>query len=364
MEINPWSILRGSARRAYIGCRTTLARNAKGKAIEVYDWLPDGTWQHIHSASAGENPSYLAIDPNSQFLHAVHGDGCTVSSFAMEADGSLQLLGIQPTLGINPVHLCFSPCGNWMLIANYASGSVVSLPVNNNGSLGQVAFRLQLPDTPGPHRTQQCGAHPHQVVFDPTGKWLLVPDKGGDAIHSVVLDTSTGSLQLHSSLAAPTGSGPRHLTFDTSGKNAWAVLELSSQVMAMQFDSETGRFRPVQRISSVPTSFTGDNTGAGILISPHGDELCVSNRGHGSVCIYAIDPDTAVLSCSRWISTGGCTPRFICSDNEHSKPWMMLIANEDVHNIVYITVDEATAQCYELAKTGSPVCVVIAHQSL
>lgn len=43
---------------AYIGCRTTKERNARGKGIRVYE-ITDGTWQLKQIAEGQVNPSYL-----------------------------------------------------------------------------------------------------------------------------------------------------------------------------------------------------------------------------------------------------------------------------------------------------------------
>lgn len=56
---------------AYIGCRTTKHRNARGKGISVYDITPEG-WHLLGITPILENPSYLAFDKNKYFLYTVH----------------------------------------------------------------------------------------------------------------------------------------------------------------------------------------------------------------------------------------------------------------------------------------------------
>ena len=73
---------------AYIGCRTTKHRNARGKGISVYDITPEG-WHLLGITPILENPSYLAFDKNKYFLYTVHGDYEEVSAFKVEVDGSL-----------------------------------------------------------------------------------------------------------------------------------------------------------------------------------------------------------------------------------------------------------------------------------
>ena len=58
---------------AYVGARTTRARNARGDGLNVYRIGPDGDWSHLQLLEM-ENPSFLAFDRSGQFLYTVHGD--------------------------------------------------------------------------------------------------------------------------------------------------------------------------------------------------------------------------------------------------------------------------------------------------
>ena len=343
--------------QAFVGCRTTALRRARGRGLEVFDVSSAGKWTHRWTLPAGDNPSYLLIDEARSALHCVHGDGSQVSSFKIDADGRLFGLGTQATGGTNPVHLALSASRRWVLVANYATGSVVSFPVQENGSLGPMAHLLDLPDKAGPNKTQQHGAHPHQIVLDPSGRWFLVPDKGADAVHTLELDEETGSLRLVATLNAAPGSGPRHLVFRSDGAMAWVVLELSSQVLTTRFDAGTGRLEPLQHTTTVPDSFIGENTGAGIALSRDERHLFVSNRGHGSVVRYAIATVGGALSSPVWTTAQGAMPRFIAYLPGTDA---LCVANEDADSIVSVS---PSSQVEQLTSTGSPVCVVFTHPS-
>jgi 6-phosphogluconolactonase len=340
------------ATTAYVGCRTTALRHARGRGIEVFGVGADGRWVHRKTMPAGDNPSFLVVDAQRRAVHCVHGDGDTVSSYQIDANGLLQANGVRHTEGVNPVHLAVSPGRRWLVVANYATGSVVTLPMEDDGSLGPLRHALTLPDTPGPHRAQQRGAHPHQVEFDPSGQWLLVPDKGGDAIHTLRLDEASGTLALVHTLKVAPMSGPRHLAFRGDGLVAWTVFELSSQVLTATFDARTGALVPVTRTPTTPDSFMGENTGAGIVLSADSRSLYVSNRGHGSVVRFAVAPDTGALSAPVWIATGGHAPRFIGAGPQDS----VIVANEDADTLMRI--DAGASEASQIAATGSPVCVV------
>jgi 6-phosphogluconolactonase (cycloisomerase 2 family) len=344
---------------AYVGSRTTTARNARGKGIEVFTSDADGHWTHRQRVETYENPSYLVADEAGRFLYSVHGDGSSVSSYRIAATGLLLPWGNQSTQGTNPVHLAISPSGRWLVVVNYASGTIAALPLLDNGRLGVVAGVVALSNLPGPHRTQQRGAHPHQVVFDPTGRWLAVPDKGCDAVHTLTLDDATGALALHATLQCAPMSGPRHLVFDADGRFAWCVLELSSQILTMAFDASQGHFMPLTRHSTLPAEYVHENTGSGIALAPDGHAVHVSNRGHGSVVRFAVDPLNGTISMPSWRFTSGLVPRFIAIDPHHDR---LLVANEDADSIVCIPPGDGLP--VELASTGSPVCIAFSffHQ--
>ncbi|OVZ58008.1 hypothetical protein CDO44_16685 [Pigmentiphaga sp. NML080357] len=343
----------------YTGCRTTLARQARGQGIEVFDLLADGSLHHRHRHPTAPNPSFLCLDAAAKHLYCAHGDGDAVSAFRIQDNGALLNLGTYACGGNNPVHILASRGGRWLLVANFASGNLASLPIKADGSLDAVAHTLPLPGMPGPHRSQQTGAHPHQLVYHPTGDWLAVPDKGTDRVHAVHLDEASGQLTwMHgSSIAA--GSGPRHLVYSGDGRIAWIALELSSQVLAARVCAQRGAFTPFERSSTLPSHYTGENTASGIALSSDESRLYVSNRGHDSIACFVIRDGR--LSPGGWQETGGRTPRFITLAPDRRALW---VANEGTDTIVRLHVAQPPTV---LASTGSPVCIVfkpgVPHES-
>ena len=63
---------------------------------------------------------------------------------------------------------------------------------------------------PGPDVRQKDGPHPHQALLDPTGKFLLVPDLGADAIHIFTINSASGHLNACPDAITGPGDGPRH----------------------------------------------------------------------------------------------------------------------------------------------------------
>src|SRR5262249_42701175 len=148
----------------------------------------------------------------------------------------------------------------------------------------------------GPHRVEQPFAKPHQVEFDPSGRFIVVPDKGLDVVFTYRLDTAARKLVHAATAQAREGSGPRHVAFDPAGRNAYAINELDSTVTAYRFDASTGALEPFQIVSSLPDRFVGNSRASEIAVSPDGRFVYASNRGYDSIAIFAIDATTGRLS--------------------------------------------------------------------
>lgn len=95
----------------------------------------------------------------------------------------------------------------------------------------------------------------------------------------------------------------------------------------------------------LPGDYSGTNTTAEILINDAGAFLYVSNRGHGSIVVYAIDR-TCMLSLVEHAASGGRTPRNFSLD-----PTVKYVfsSNQDTENIVVLRIDGATGR---LTPTG------------
>jgi len=139
----------------------------------------------------------------------VHGDRTQASALRVEAaSGRLSVLNTVETQGLNPVHLTLTPDARQLVVTNHLGATVVRLPRAADGGLLPVAQSLLFDGTPGPHRVEQQQSKPHFAAFDPSGRWLLVPDKGLDRVFTLGWDGT--QLRHAQALVAREGAGPRH----------------------------------------------------------------------------------------------------------------------------------------------------------
>jgi 6-phosphogluconolactonase (cycloisomerase 2 family) len=216
----------------------------------------------------------------------------------------------------------------------------------------------------GPHRVEQPFAKPHQVEFDPSGRFIVVPDKGLDVVFVYRLDPSAKKLvPVGTPAQARESSGPRHVAFSPDGRAAYVINELDSTVTAYRFDVATGALAPFQIVSSLPDTFTGNSRASEIGVSPDGRFVYASNRGYDSIAIFAVDPQTRRLSPVGWQESDGRTPRFFAVDPAGR---FLFAANEDSDAIVSFAIDRQNGMLQrsgEPVRIGSPVCVLFTRAS-
>lgn len=345
---------------AYVGCFTTEKRKARGRGIAVFRIDPEsGDWLQVEAYDAVPNPHYLAFDHTQRFLYSAHGDSSEICSYAIDRQtGKLNLLNKQPTGGNNSSSVMPDPGNRYMVLAN--GPGVAVFPIGRDGSLGPRSD-LHIPrGETGPWRHHQEGPHPHQAWFDPTGGFVLAPDKGLDKIHVFRFDAAHGKLVPNDPpyVKARTGAGPRHVAFHPIQPYAYVVNELDSTVTGYLWDAEAGELKPFQVVPTTPSTYTGDNTGAEIAISPSGRFVYASNRGHESIAIFSADPASGLLDPLGWESVQGRKPRFFCLDPDASH---LYAANENSHTIVEYRVNHSTGKLMStgrIVETGSPSCIV------
>ncbi|KAA1004906.1 lactonase family protein [Paraburkholderia panacisoli] len=347
---------------AYVGCRTTRERNARGRGISVYTVDPvRQLWELTDICQAPENPSFLALNARQDVLYAVHGDGNDLSSYHVDhSSGRLSLLNRQSCEGRNPVHLGFSRDGASLIVANYATGTVARLSVGAEGELAPVSSLVTLPGAPGPHRSEQAGSHPHQVSRYATRRyntnWHIVPDKGLDTVFAIQwLETGEPRVVGH---RCRSGAGPRHAAFHPTLPLVYVANELDSTITVWSFDVFTGALEPLHTVSVIPSSAHGDTSVAGVAIDPAGRSLYVSNRGHDSVATLPLDGTSGIPGQPRWTDAHGNFPRFISLDPSGT---YLYVANERSDNIVQYALDKTSGMpspTGQTVHTGSPVCIV------
>jgi 6-phosphogluconolactonase len=289
--------------------------------------------------------AYMAVTPDHRFVYAGHGEQPGhVTAFALGPSGGLVRLNDQSTalgeeaMGIS--HLAVHPDGRWLLSAHLKSGRIAVLPIGLDGRVGPPSFS----------RIFAVGAH--QVVIDRSGRKAFIPVRDGQFVASFDIDTQAGQLLpgTPDRVASAPGSGPRHLSLTPDQRFAYVNNESNGTVSAYRVDVARGTLTPLATVSSVPPGYEETGTGH-ILCHRNGRFVYASNRFHGSIAAYAIDPQSGALRLVEIESADGALkfPRDFDIDPSGA---FMIIANERGDSLSVLRIDQTTGS---LTPLGQPV---------
>jgi len=347
----------------YVG--TYTGKGSEG--IYAYRFDPaTGETSSLGLVAPTENPSFLAVDPNGRFLYAVNELDTfrkeptgAVSLFAIDREsGKLKLLQQVSSLGGGPAHVSLDRSARYLMVANYNGGSVAVFPIGKDGRLGRhTAFVQNAGSSVNPER--QAGPHAHFIQATPDNRFAITADLGLDKLLVHRFDAKTGSLTPGTPgvAAVDPGAGPRHVAFAPSGKFVYVVNELTSTVTVFAYKPGPGTLDRKQTIPALPKDFAGKNTAAEIVVDAKGRFLYVSNRGHDSIAVFSIDPDSGTLKSPEWVPSGGKTPRNFAIDP--TGKWLFS-ANQDSNNINLLRIDQKSGRLTPSDRSltvVSPVCI-------
>ncbi|MEU2560825.1 lactonase family protein [Streptomyces longispororuber] len=320
-------------RRAYVGSFTA----AGGPGVVSAELDPgSGALTVLAATDAVADPSYLAHSPATGLLYAVSetSEGA-VAAFRVSGDRP-ELLGPPVPVGAAaPTHLALHD--GHLVTANYGSGSVTAVRVQADGSLAPAPAAVLRHEGSGPHPQRQQGPHAHQVVSDPSGRWVVSVDLGTDSVRVCALG-DTG-LTLHREVALRPGSGPRQLTFHPRGDRAYVLNELAPTLTVCAWDAAEGSLKPLSETPVLVGAPDGDAYPSAVVVAPDGRFLWTATRGADVLSVFALDPagDTARLLTT--VPCGGRWPRDLALDPSGR---FLYAANEHSGDVTWFTVEPET----------------------
>jgi len=385
--------------RVYIGTETGPGdKEAKGIYTAILD-RTTGQLSEPELAIECGGPGFLSLHPFRPWLYAIRNartpdkPGGEVYAFSRDdATGKLTLLNIGDVPGAGVTHLgvgvpvqAVESNGRpgvtvvgpgVVVVASYGAGTIASLPILEDGMLGEYASHIVPEGTPGPHPQRQNKSYPHGAyVYNSTATHgnVCVPDLGFDVVHRFRVEYPSGKLTPTGTVTLPPGSGPRHwAAFPRSPRMplnqpelSFVVNELTGTVSVIEGNKVSGTY------SALPEGVTPESlnsTSAAIFVHPRGKFLYASNRGtESSIAVFKINPTSeangqptgATLTLVQNMSEGVKTPRAfgLTPTGDY-----LICANQTDNSLTVYRVDPETGM---LTPTGSrievgrPICVVM-----
>lgn len=339
----------------YLVVGTYTSRASEG--IYVYEFnTATGEAKAISVTPGLKNPSYLTVSPDGKHVYAVGENEPEGNVYALKFDeskGVLRLVNEQSSAGAHPCYIDIDPTGKWLAVANYTGGSVSLVPVNAKGMVGALSQTI-VHSGSSVNKERQTSPHPHSAVFAPKNNDVFVPDLGQDKIIQYNIEKATGKMTEVGYVQAEPGSGPRHITFHPNKKFAYVINELNATITAYLYDKI---LMPFQTVKTVPDDFKDQNWCADIHLSPDGQFLYGTNRGHNSIVCYKVNPTTGLLTFVERQDVHGKWPRNFMIDPTGN---FVLVANQETDNIAVFKRDQKTGKLEwieEEIKVSMPVCL-------
>lgn len=310
----------------------------------------DITWYDIDKTTGalGKISSIAAFNPGANFL-AFSGNrvyavtsGDRVGAYSLDpATAGLTFINDVSSGGQGPAHVAVDHTGKFVLVANYSSGHIAAMPVQTNGGLATAPQQIL------------AGMNAHQIMTDPSNKFVLVPCLGDDKVAQYTFNDFTGGMGANSVPQYDTanGAGPRHLAFAPGAKHVYLINELDSTLSALAFDSATGRLTHIETASSRANGANGTNTTAEVLVHPSGKFVYGSNRGDNNIAVFSRDETTGMIDRIEHVSTQGMTPRNFTIDPTGT---LLYVANQNSGTVVPFKIDTTTGR---LTPTAAAVSV-------
>jgi 6-phosphogluconolactonase len=329
----------GPGELVYIGSQANQIRAARFDATS-------GALSMIGAAAEGLRPTWIAAHSQLPVLYAVNDERAKpgkVIAFAIDRQsGALAKINDTGTGGEGSTNFSVDAAAKTMLVANFTGGSVSSIALKPDGSLGPLVSTIAATGS-GPHR-RQTSAHAHGVTLDPSGRYALVADLGADRLFVYGFDGASKTLAADEaakprSITLPPGSGPRHLAFGPDGRFVYLLTEMSADLVTLRWDAQQGGLAVVQSLYIGTPEFKEAKSGSEVIVSADGRFVYAGNRAEHQLLVYRIHAQSGELTLVQRTSSGGELPWNFAL---HSSGKWMLVANQRSNKVNVFRVDTAT----------------------
>lgn len=301
------------------------------------------------------NPTYLDTNTDKTIIYSVinENDQGGLVTLVKNADNQFERKATVLAEGAAPCYVALDEKNQLVYTANYHNGEVSVYKTDTDGN-------LELTDTvahegKSVHENQDA-PHAHYSQLTPDEKYMVACDLGTDKVYTYEV-SDEGKLKEVATFEAALGTGPRHLEFHPNFDIAYLFGELSSEILVLKYDTETGQFEMDQTISTIPNEHTEFNSGAAIRVSSDGNFVYASNRGHNSIVIFRTD-EFGHLTLVDYADTEGETPRDFNLDPSET---FAIVGHQDSDNLTLFERDTDTGMLHLLQKDVEGPEVVCVH---
>jgi 6-phosphogluconolactonase len=354
-----FSSMIATAQKANLLVGTYTQKGSKGIYVLNFDTTTGKLVELSHTNNI-ENPSFLTITEDHQFVYAVNEkSNGMLTAFSLE-NNKLKQLNQVATNGADPCHLTLSKDQKNIFVANYSGGSIAQFYRFADGRVSKMRQQIKH-EGKSVNVNRQEKAHVHGTFFNPSGNYLFTPDLGMDQVSIYPYQSKANPLlDINNTQLIQTspGAGPRHLTFSNNGKFIYLAEELTGTISVFSFQNEKAQW--LQTVMSHPANYNGQPGSADIHMSPDNKYIYVSNRGEeNNIAKFPVlDNGKLAEGKTTYFKTQGVMPRNFTISKDGK--WL-LVAHQGSDSIVVFKINEMG----DLISTGNsiklsmPVCLVL-----
>lgn len=375
---------------------------------------------------ATPNPSWLVCHPHANLVYAVNEvdrhegaeHGALQVYRLVSADDSphdSSPLRLEPAAtralapgATGPTHIAIDPAGTHLVVSCYNGGQFNVFALDADGLPGKVTH-AHLPEGRGADPKRQTHPHAHHAISAPAGDLWLTCDLGADRVSLMRL--AAHRLQTTGKVVLGGGAGARHGVFHPVKPWIYVITEMHATIVRLAYDPASGQLaypgdldaspdagaalaqdatqdnaavmdEPLfdgqlfdgdllssasdsGEVSLLPEDFTGERSGAGLVIHPNGQWLYASTRRTASdhpeadsVSAWRIDAETGTLALIGRYCAALNFPRAIALSPAGDALYAL---NQKGHDIVEMAIDPesgALGTPVRVSQTQQPTCLV------
>jgi 6-phosphogluconolactonase len=324
------------------------------EGIYVYDFCINTARVTKLSSAVALNPSYLTV--KGEYFFAVNEvkEGMVSAYRFDDSKCVITALNTQSSNGQYPCYLNLDRTGNWLLVGNYGSGSLVSYQLNADGKIN-VAHQTITHQGSSLNPKRQSGPHIHCAVTSVDNSSIFVVDLGLDQVVRYPFDGISGTVDVNNKevLFAKPGSGPRHMVVSSGNAIAYLIEELSGNISVIK--KQRDAYILSQSVNLIPDP--GIVSGADIQLLEQEGLLFASQRSNHTIQVFIIEKKTGHLLPLAQHSALGLVPRSL---GIHPSGKYLLVANQGSDEVVIFEINKITGDLRDTGqrvKVSNPSCL-------
>ncbi len=235
--------------------------------------------------------------------------------------------------------------GSILVSAQYGGGTIVSIPIGEDGMLGDEIQEFKHEGGSNAVPSRQKSPHPHYAEISPDNKFVFVPDLGLDQLVVYQLDVESRKLvPTGNAIDCIKGGGPRHMKIRDATKTedrkfAFVVNELAMSLSCFLVNDDGTMKQMVTTPTLTDEQQAGGsfNSGSEVRIHPNGNFIYTANRGHDSISVFSFGTQNFFFERVQTVSVHGAWPR-----NFNLTPdgkWL-LAAGANTNSVTVFAIDQ------------------------